>query len=79
MHLLKTANLEWNMAPSAILFTILTLAFIILALFIFLKFTIRNATKEQRRQSKITNLLIVEQLKNQGVNEDTIHAILRTK
>ena len=50
-----------------------------LASFFVIWLAMRVATRQQRRLTKITNRLLVEQLKNQGVSESRIHELLYAK
>lgn len=79
MYLLQATYTDWYPGLYAILLMILTPIVIILVGYLLLRAAIRAATKEQRRQAKITNLLLVEQLKSQGVSDEIIKGILDTK
>ena len=76
MYLLQTTTVNWY---SPLISSALSMILFFFIAYLLFKVAISAATKEQRRQTKITNLLLIEQLKKQGVSDSKIKEILDTK
>ena len=75
MYLLQATETTWySPVLSAILILIV---FALIAFFIMSK--IVSSVREQRRQTRITHQLLAELLKVQGVSDEKIRTVLRSK
>ena len=77
MNLLQTTTTtdwSWILLPYA-----LYLIVCMIILYLIIRFAVSSATSEQRKQAIITNRLLIEQMRNQGISEDKLNEIIKGK
>jgi hypothetical protein len=77
MYLLQAMHYDWTtrILPYYFLIIIFYL-FVLLIAYLIIRAAVKSGTREHRRQATITNHLLIEQLKIQGVSPERIEEII---